>query len=317
MRTRGFEIRDCLAWMYGSGFPKSKNVALAIDKGEGHPNRGRAIPTASSYQASDDERENKLTSNPVEAYSAKSAAAKSWEGYGTALKPAYEPIVLARKPLAGTVAANVLKHGTGALNIDGCRIKAIERPARAKDAKPEANGSVYAGRQKPGSGFDGGSKAVGTTDLGRWPANVVLDEEGAAMLDEQSGTLTSGSGALRRNADKFRTAYGVFTGTDEPADVLYGDSGGASRFFYTAKASRADRGEGNDHPTVKPVDLMRWLVRLVTAPGHVVLDPFAGSGTTLQACIAENRRCIGIEQDEHYCELILNRLGRPIQVSLL
>lgn len=231
LEDAGFEIRDCLSWLYGSGFPKSLDVSKAIDR------------------------------------------AAAWDGWGTALKPAWEPIVLARKPLAGTVAGNVLEHGTGALNIDGCRVAASGRPLREN-----------AGRESVNCYGDGlaGSRAAGTTDVGRWPANVVLDDHAAAMLDEQA---------------------------DGPAP-FYGDAGGPSRFFYTAKASRSDRGATNTHPTVKPTDLMRWVIRLVTPPGGVVLDPFAGSGTTGVAARAEGVRCVLIEREEEYVRIIRGRLAQ-------
>jgi len=179
------------------------------------------------------------------------------------LKPASEDWWLFRKPLDGTVAANVLAHGTGAINVDGCRISGAPRTTHA------------AGNIRGAECFGGGQR-VGVVEpgaAGRWPANVALDEEAAAMLDEQTG-----------------------------------DSGGASRFFYTAKASRKERGEGNVHPTVKPLALMRWLVRLVTPPGGTVLDPFAGSGTTLLAARAEGFGAVGIEREAEYVEIMRKRL---------
>lgn len=302
----GFEIRDCIAWMYGSGFPKSKNVALAIDKGEGHPNRGRAIPTASTYQASDKKKATKLKSNPVDDYVAKSDASKEWNGWGTALKPAYEPIVVARKPLTGTVAQNVLEHGTGALNIDACRIAASDPFGGGAKAT-----SGFVNGYERGEGWQAGS------DLGRWPANIALDETAANMLDEQSGHQKDGTTYLdNRKHDYDASSYKIVdsrTGTRG-----YGGEGGASRFFYTAKASRQDRNVGglanNTHPTVKPTDLMWWLIRLVTPPGGIILDPFGGSGSTGLAARAENVRCILIKREPEYLEIIRDRLA---QLSLL
>jgi DNA modification methylase len=249
----GFEVRDCLAWLYGQGFPKSHNVGKAIDK--------------------------------------------KWEGWGTALKPAHEPIVMARKPLAGTVAANVLEHGTGALNVDGCRIG-------------DRNGTTFHGEQGARikqSAAKKGATAIESTQ-GRWPANVTLDEQAAAMLDEQSGKLAAGSHPHIRNADDHRTTYGAFSGQGN-LDARPTNAGGASRFFYVPKASKRDRGAGNNHPTVKPVALMRWLVRLVTPPGGLVLDPFAGSGTTGLAARAEGVRAVLIEREADYVQLIAARLG--------
>jgi site-specific DNA-methyltransferase (adenine-specific) len=244
----GFEIRDCLSWLYGQGFPKSLNVG---------------------------------------------------NGQGTALKPAWEPIILARKPTIGTVAANILRHSTGALNIDACRI-GDDDTRRVKEG----------GRNQFPHEDDAWTPKTVTvgSDLGRWPANVVLDEEAAAMLDEQSGQLTSGNFPAVRHSPKTRDVYGL--GFGDQCLVHRGtDSGGASRFFYTAKPSRAERGEGNDHPTVKPLALMRYLVRLVTPPGGVVLDPFMGSGTTGMACAAEGLRFVGIEREAEYVEIAERRIA--------
>jgi site-specific DNA-methyltransferase (adenine-specific) len=254
----GFEVRDTLAWLYGSGFPKSHNL------------RG------------------------------------DWDGWGTALKPAYEPIVLARRPLAaGSVAANVLAHGTGALNVDGCRI----------EGRPEAPGTTPATPiVTPAHGAM--VRAPYMVPEGRWPANVVLDEEAAALLDAQSGERPGMTpGVLRRGATTGTSIGGQGRyGTAAPAAGIagYGDTGGASRFFYTAKASTAER-QGVTHPTVKPVALMRWLVRLVTPPGGVVLDCFAGSGTTRLAALAEGFRVVLIEQDAGYLEQLC---GRAAQTGL-
>jgi DNA modification methylase len=229
------------------------------------------------------------------------------DGHGTALKPAYEGVVVARKPLRGrTVAAQVLATGTGGLNIDACRIASCEPIATHHGTKGGVVGFTAGGSGGYQPGDAGGHN---TQTAGRWPANVALDEEAARMLDEAVGELTSGSGKpFNRNADKFRTAYGTFTGT--PAeDGFYGDTGGPSRFFYTAKATTRER-DGSTHPTTKPLDLMRWLVRLVTPPGGVVLEPFAGSGTTLLAAKAEGFRCIGIERDPGYAAMAAERYRR-------
>lgn len=299
----GFEIRDNIAWLYGSGFPKSHNVALGIDKKNGHANRGRAIPTASKYQATDIEEENKLTSNPVEAYEAKSDEAKQWEGWGTALKPAHEPIVVARKPLIGTVAENVLKHGVGGLNIDATRIGFANEEDR-KESTSKNQHADFGTAPLAGNNTYGDYSMIQPKNydpVGRWPANIILDEHTAELLDEQSD---------------------------------------ASRFFYVAKASKRDRNEGlehlpleevafgghgnnepdgmtqqlihaprqNFHPTVKPTALMQYLIRLVTPEGGVVLDPFAGSGSTGKAAILEGKRFIGIELTSEYLPIIEGRL---------
>lgn len=290
----GFEIRDSIAWLYGSGFPKSLDVSKAIDKAGGaerevvgthYLGTGSALPLTAP--ATDD--------------------AKRWEGWGTALKPAHEPIIVARKPLVGTVAANVLAHGTGALNIDACRVEAVGRPLIASRA--DVSTGIF------GDGLNG-SRHAGTTDTGRWPTNVLLDGDAAAELDEQSGTLKSGANPARRGSDKFRDTYGEFTGQAECVPARGADSGGASRFFptfrYQAKAPTKERPkvDGVAHPTVKPLELMRWLVRLVTQPNGIVLDPFAGSGTTAEACRLEGFRCITIEREATYLPLIAQRVVR-------
>lgn len=233
------------------------------------------------------------------------ADAARWQGWGTALKPAWEPAVLARKPLAGTVAGNVLAHGTGGINVDGCRIGNDTMPRKASD------GVVRSGNRAMAGGNTGRIPA-GTTE-GRWPANVLLDEDAARILDEQAGERPGMTrGILHRGATTGTSIgghgrYGVAASMD--AEAGYGDTGGPSRFYYTAKASTAERGEGNTHPTVKPVDLMRWLVRLVTPPGGTVLDPFLGSGTTAVAARREGFRCVGIERDPEYLEIIRRRLN--------
>lgn len=254
----GFEIRDCLSWLYGQGFPKSLDVG---------------------------------------------------NGRGTALKPAWEPIILARKPFKGSVAANVLAHGTGALNVDACR------------------------------------RISGDPTEGRWPSNVLLDEEAAGMLDQQSGV--SRDTPHRRavaGTPKFSGKYNNGETYENAADQFggYGDSGGASRFFYVAKPSREERDSGlygalekkriygggitssdhpetasgggdrlarNIHPTVKPVELMRWLVKLVTPIGGSVLDPFMGSGTTGMACAYEFRPFVGIEREAEYVAIAESRIA--------
>lgn len=215
------------------------------------------------------------------------------DGLGTAAKPAHEPVVVARKPPTGTVAGNVQVWGTGALNIDACRIG-------------EADG--FGGGARATSGFVDGYEKDGfvASTKGRWPANVVLDESQAAALDQQSGTTTSGRNGV--------------SGSGEPSGAgvpFVGDSGGASRFFYVAKADASQRPRNGQvaHPTVKPLALMRWLVRLVTPPGGLVLDPFAGSGTTAEACIHEHMRCITIEREPDYLPLIVARLTKPMQVG--
>ncbi|WP_078324465.1 DNA-methyltransferase [Mycobacteroides salmoniphilum] len=312
----GFEIRDSIAWLYSQGFPKSLDVSQAIDKatGAGREVIGRVKGGASSHTVSLGEyRAEYNATTPA------TDAAMRWQGWGTALKPSFEPIVAARKPLTGTVAQNVLDHGIGALNIDACRVGADGGARRSPSdlgVHGRPNGVL-------GKGLDLANAAPRIDGLGRWPTNVVLDEHQAAALDQQSGNLKSGT--MRAGTDRQPRAGGTIYGADTrnftPADT-YGDSGGASRFFpvfrYEAKAPTSERpnADGVQHPTVKPLDLMRWLVRLVTPVGAVVLEPFAGSGTTAEACVLEDRRCIAIEREADYLPLIVSRLRKPVQQGL-
>jgi site-specific DNA-methyltransferase (adenine-specific) len=240
--------------------------------------------------------------------------ATAWQGWGTALKPAFEPIVLARKPLAGTVAANVLAHGTGGLNIDGCRI-AFRDQADEDEAKAKNRHGDF-GTRHGGNAVYGDYSMLGRRGnyepVGRWPANVVVDPVAAAMLDEQTGRLAAGNHPARRRGIGFtENGGGANCGTTGTRRST--GRGGASRFFYCAKASRTERDRGlrgrNPHPTIKPIRLMRWPVRLVTRPGGLVLDPFAGSGTTGIACVLEDRRFIGIEREAEYVTIANARLA--------
>lgn len=280
----GWEIRDCLSWLYGQGFPKSHNLP---------------------------------------------------GGLGTALKPAWEPIILARKPLAGTVAANVGRHGTGALRIDDCRIEGAVPSVPQPDFTSARHGIT-------GLDATAHNGEMSSAPGGRWPANVALDEGAARLLDESVGDLRP---ATSRSNRPDRGPFSTGEAPLVPGDV-YADSGGASRFFYTAKASRGEReaglreavvgtlaggGEGasdpvserftktarNIHPTVKPVDLMRWLVRLVTPPGGLVLDPFTGSGTTGVAAVLEDCRFLGIEREAEYVEIARARIINEAQQGRL
>lgn len=244
----GFEIRDSIAWLYGSGFPKGVNLT-----GE-------------------------------------------FEGWGTGLKPAFEPIVVGRKPFKLTVAENMAEHGTAAININATR---VEDDSRVLDPRISA----------------------GSPD-GRWPTNVLLERSQGELLDTQTGVLTSGiMRAGQPRAPREGVIYGKLEGDTTSRDT-FGDSGGASRFFptfhYEAKAPGAERPDvdGVQHPTVKPLDLMRWLVRLVASPGATILEPFAGSGTTLEACLIEGFNVIGIEREETYLPLIMQRVKKPLQQSL-
>jgi DNA modification methylase len=308
----GFEVRDSIAWLYGSGFPKSLDVSKALDKLEGHW-RGKAGEVESGNSSmSGVNYERTPKGDPVTPAAAAAAA-----GWGTALKPAFEPIVVGRKPLAGTVAQNWLTHGTGALNIDGCRTVAgrdyRDKCASVVGLDSNRNGDAY--------GEWTGAREDSASPLGRWPANVVLDETQAAELDRQTPTLQRQGNLVHGEASRDGAASQVPNASRLPV-CGYGDEGGASRFFptfrYEAKAPTIERPRDGEvaHPTVKPLDLMRWLVRLVTPPGGTVLEPFAGSGTTAEACVIEGFRCIAIEREATYLPLIVARLSKPIQPDL-
>lgn len=319
----GFEIRDSIAWLYGSGFPKSLNVGKAIESGTGRPEDIRRLAMGDDYAPSGRGRVN-YDNGAGSAMNGNGSSidlsdtAQQWQGWGTALKPAFEPIVVGRKPLVGTVAANVLAHGTGALNIDGCRVEvsSADREAIRGRYYVSCPSDVYAQDKWTNENFGSGRKYIEYAPGGRWPTNVLLDGSQAEALDQQSGTSQSRVGQPRGAASG--DGWGMTaTGAE------YSDSGGASRFFptfhYEAKAPTSERprgDEGEAHPTVKPLELMRWLVRLVTPVGGVVLDPFAGSGTTAEACIIGGFQCITIERDAAYLPLILKRISKPIQPEM-
>jgi site-specific DNA-methyltransferase (adenine-specific) len=302
----GFEIRDCIQWIYASGFPKSLDVSKAIDKQAGAEREvvGR-YETHDIRNAGIMDKKGALT---VTITAPATPAAQQWHGFGTALKPANEPAVLARKPLSGTVADNVLTWGVGALNIDGCRVgsdivgwQGAQGGSIDETQSQGRNYRMKSGEPRPVSG--------------RWPANVILDEEAAQMLDAQSGQSVSKSGG--KSGSNANPMSWHESNADRPR-VGHSDSGGASRFFYVAKASKAEReaginappGErGNIHATVKPITLMRYLIRLVTPPGGVVLDPFMGSGSTGCAAMLEAMQFIGIELSAEYIEIARRRIA--------
>lgn len=242
----GFEIRDQIQWIYGSGFPKSHNG----------------------------------------------------EWGGTALKPAHEPIVVARKPLIGTVGANFREWGTGGLNIDKCRV--------GDEVRFNAAAGNKAGGNSLNMSVVGMPEAEGREAIGRWPANVIHDgsDEVLECFPNAPGQLADASSSEGR---KNQNTYGAMLRGNKGA-AARGDAGSAARFFYCAKASKKDRGAGNSHPTVKPTDLMRYLCRLVTPPGGIVLDPFMGSGSTGRGAVLEEFQFIGIEQDPAYLEIARARI---------
>ncbi|NVO13851.1 MAG: site-specific DNA-methyltransferase [Rhodoplanes sp.] len=305
----GFEIRDSLMWIYGTGFPKSHDVAVAIDKaarGVSHGGSDPFSPNHGKYKggcSDENDRGQGFGSGPgqfmreqgVKVERELCDEAAEWEGWGTALKPAFEPIVLARKSCSEkTVAANVIRWRTGALNIGACRIEATP-------------GDYSTGGKNDLTGTGWGHKDASRTEqhpAGRWPANALHD--GSPEVLGAFPETTSGGGA--RNSPKAAGIYGGFSG-EEATREFAANSGSAARFFYSAKASAVDRA-GSKHPTVKPVALMSWLVRLVTPPGGVILDPFAGSGTTGAAAQAEGLRCILIEREAEYVQDIVSRFAR-------
>lgn len=328
----GFEIRDMIAWVYGSGFPKSLDVSKAIDKAAG-AERMEVIGTRHRNVKPFDDKNgwNPNDTKGDHAYTAPATdAAKQWQGWGTALKPALEPITVARKPLIGTVAENVLAHGTGAINVDGCRV--------GSEKITTTNGKGFNGFFEGGTNNNGGAVREG-----RWPANLIHD--GSDEVKELFPETKSGSINGTYNNTIMAQSNGDRNG--KPIHLEFnGDSGSAARFFYCAKASKRDRDEGcegieerksgmsngaqkhgdgydkgqdiglnrvvarrNHHPTVKPTDLMRYLCRLVTPPGGTVLDPFAGSGSTGKACALEGFRFIGIEREMEYCKIAEARIA--------
>jgi len=286
----GFEIRDMIAWVYGSGFPKSHNIGKAVDKLLGNERETVGKDRSGSER-------NCMAGDFTGGEYDLTKGTSEWEGWGTALKPALEPITVARKPLSEkTVAENVLKWGTGGINIDGSRV--------GSETITTQGGDKFKGK-----GIYGKYNTFQETEhQGRFPANFIHDgsEEVVGLFPE---TTQAGS-AVRNNK---RNPYGnerTWSVSETPAQQTagYTDSGSAARFFYCAKASKSERGESNNHPTVKPVKLMQYLVNLVSTEGATILDPFCGSGTTGVACRNTNRNFIGIEKDENYFEIAKNRI---------
>jgi site-specific DNA-methyltransferase (adenine-specific) len=325
-----------IAWVYGSGFPKSLDVSKAIDKiagAEGEIVAERRFWKTSTVQASGWNDNAVAATGRQDVRAPATDAAKQWQGWGTALKPALEPITVARKPLGEkTVAANVLEHGTGAINVDGCRVgtETIEQRHVHRIDGGKGIGAAAVGHKQKQSG------AV-TTSQGRWPANLIHDGS-----DEVMGLFpvtTSGGSNGTRKAGPYsneRTWSVSETPGTSVTNGLPPDTGSAARFFYCAKASKKDRDEGcegleaqnnmrvngpreseeakhatkrtNFHPTVKPTALMRYLCRLVTPPEGIVLDPFMGSGSTGKAALLEGFRFIGIERDKEYMKIAEARI---------
>lgn len=356
----GFEIRDVITWHYGSGFPKSLDISKAIDKKKGAirevtgqradilQKQAKDLKTGTrkitdSLNNGAPERNNGYTTISADVTAPATPEAQQWNGYGTAIKPATEFWTLARKPIKGTVAQNILGHGVGGLNIDGCRIQGPE---------PHHN---Y-GRTSGENSFVGKGDISTTPQSGRFPSNVIFDEFTAELLDQQSGELTSGS--MRKSYLYKNNGFSMGAPTGATKHLCEAYKGGASRFFYVAKASRSERNKGlenfiiekefghsrydkcttcggyilqnpnrnshckcevpvrqnltvtgNYHPTVKPVKLMQYLVRLITPAGGKCLDPYNGSGTTGIACKIEEFDYLGIEREPDFCEISEYRIA--------
>lgn len=337
----GFVIRDQIMWIYGSGFPKSRNIGKAIDK--------RAGAERVAIETRTDRRKDGTTyglghSGKVTSNEPVTDAAKQWDGWGTALKPAHEPIVFARKPFKGRVEDNVQKHGTGAVNVDGCLVGTSGGHHLTEDPPDTGGDSVNCF----GDGLNNVSSAP-VKGRGRWPANVIHDgsEEVEAEF-AKAGTSKSG-----KSVNKYHTPSGTgrYHMNDKKGERKsdekvpgHDDQGTPARFFYCAKASKSERNAGlenlpikqttggggmndphcgsaygsikapghNHHPTVKPVKLMRYLCRLITPPGGLVLDPFAGSGSTGVAAAQEGFDFVGIEMDSEYAEIARRRIEHAI-----
>lgn len=340
----GFEIRDQIQWIYGSGFPKSLDVSKAIDATAGAERKVMSTVRKTHIGANGNEgwqRPSHFTPDgepkrTMEITAPSTEAAKQWNGWGTALKPAHEPIVLARKPLIGTVAENVLRHGTGGLNIDGCR---IDFQSNEPDARVGTD-ALWGGKRdkSPHTVSLPAADGIAMYKDGRWPANVIHDGSDEVL----AGFPQTASGSGIKNPVGGVSMWERGSNWRD-SGAYEGDSGSSARFFYCAKASQEDRNEGlddlpvlsagactdrkdgtaglnspragagrtngsrNPHPTVKPTELMRYLCRLITPPKGLVLDPFAGSGSTGKAARAEGFRFIGIEINEEYCKLAAAR----------
>jgi len=353
----GFDIRDQVMWLYGGGMPKSMDLSKALDKAagaerevvgikQGHEEfANRTTKGHMQYETgalSGFDRPWMHDEEKRQAYHLLTAPAteeaQKWQGWGTSLKPAHEPIVIARKPLIGTLVANVLVHGTGAINIDGCRVEWPEGKVPAIGT-PGWGGPAKKLTVVPGQ--DGETvERTGPNNLGRWPANVIHDGSDEVLEEfAQYGNCGAKAPVKGTEASEAVAADGIYNRRKRVKGVFHGDSGSAARFFYCAKPSRKERNlgledpgpqfehgatlrkientetKGNTHPTVKPLALMRYLVRLVTPPGGKVLDPFMGSGTTGMAAILEGFDFEGIDSEEAYIPIATARIAWAVRES--
>ena len=309
----GWELRDTIMWVYGSGFPKSHDISKAIDKAAGAEREAvqtRVTPHTTAAKGFSNELDERpwMTEARKNGYHQHAGptpatdAARQWDGWGTALKPAWEPIIVAMKTLDGTFAANALRHGVAGLWVDGGRV-GTESTIRSQNDGPEWSGK-----------YNGGQRLNGSSS-GRWPANVIHDGSDEVMARFPVTTSGARTGPNPNATDALAKAFaGGWKQTGGPCEA---STGSAARFFYTAKASRAERNAGdaeNGHPTVKPLALMRYLARLTKTPtGGVVLDPFAGSGSTGCAAVMEGRGFIGIEIDEGYATIARQRIAKAAE----
>ena len=333
LEDAGFEIRDCLMWMYGSGFPKSHNIGAAVDKLEG--NERKEIGKNPNHRETD--ALYKLGFQGGRGSGTITKGDSEWEGWGTALKPAYEPIIMVRRPIEKklTIAKNVLKHGVGGINIDACRVGTDEDFSKVQPRNIQKLNSLS--HDENSESYKKAKEKL--QQLGRFPANVMLDEEAGKILDEQSGKVGGGNGKPIKAGDFGKN--GVYGKAKGATTQSYKDKGGASRFFYCPKVSKRERNLGcneledkerkrvnsgglendpkwapvvskNNHPTVKPIALMKYLIKLITPPTGKVLDPFMGSGSTGMACVEYGVRFVGMEMDENYYNIAKSRIQYSI-----
>jgi DNA modification methylase len=307
----GFDIRDMIAWVYGSGFPKSLDVSKAIDKAAGAEREVTGSRMGDvGIQGGNFAGKTELRDTPA------TPEAQQWSGWGTALKPSLEPITMARKPLIGTVAANVMQYGTGGINVDACRVEATGEKLNGGASDGSSVNKVHEGWDRPWKNDPekqrearerSNANQAKAEQLGRWPANLIHDgsDEVLALFPE--------TGASTARARNNRPSPNTCMSGANMGHISYGhsDSGSAARFFYTAKADSTERRQSK-HPTVKPLDLMRYLVRLVCPAGGIVLDPFMGSGSTIEAARAEHCKSIGMDLSEEYCGDAVERLKQGV-----